>query len=296
MLDYRGIEALYTVQQTQSFELAAQRLHLSQSAVSQRIKGLETHYGEPLLIRTLPYSPTPLGERLIGHFKQICLLEDELEKELGESATLPSISIALNRDSLETWFLDLIAEQKLFGEMSVEIVADDQELTLNYLKNGLVSACLSTTEKEISGGRAHFLGEMEYVLAASPSFVEAYFSKGSARSCLRRAPAIKFDQNDRLHERYLEKFFSVSSEEVRFYVVPSVRGFKQFVLYGYGYALIPKIDIHEELKKGKLVQLYPGKVWKIPLYWHFWSVQSKLYRAFNLSIVHHASEKLTRSL
>src|SRR5438270_716930 len=102
MLDYRGVEALHTVQELQSFEAAAKKLHVTQSAISQRIKGLETHYGEPVLIRTLPYRPTRLGKQLIAHFKRICLLEEALEEQIGAAAVKPHLSIALNRDSLET--------------------------------------------------------------------------------------------------------------------------------------------------------------------------------------------------
>src|SRR3989344_4624021 len=137
MLDYRGIEALYTVQELQSFEAAAQRLRITQSAVSQRIKGLETHYGEPVLVRVLPYRPTALGQQLIRHFKQICLLEEDLGKRIEKKGAKHRVSIALNRDSLETWFLDLIEETEIFKEIVLEVVSDDQELTLDYLKHGL---------------------------------------------------------------------------------------------------------------------------------------------------------------
>jgi LysR family transcriptional regulator, chromosome initiation inhibitor len=293
MLEYRGIEALYTVLELQSFEAAAKKLHITQSAVSQRIKGLETFYGAPLLTRVLPYRPTELGKQLIVHFKRICLLEEDLEKQIGKTALVPRISIALNRDSLETWFLDLAKEAEVFRDISLEIIADDQELTLDYLKNGLVSACLSTSENEIQGGRVHFLGDMEYVLVASPSFVKEYFSGGNPKKNLRNAPAIKFDLNDRLHERYLEKFFNLDGKELNYHIIPSVAGFKKFTLLGYGYALIPKIDILVELKKKQLVQLYSDKVWKIPLYWHYWAVESKFYQKFNAEVIQHATRKLS---
>ncbi|MFC2049311.1 ArgP/LysG family DNA-binding transcriptional regulator [Chlamydiota bacterium] len=286
MLDYRGLEALHTIVEMQSFEGAAKKLRITQSAISQRIKGLESHYGEPVLIRTLPYRPTQLGKQLIGHFKRICLLEAELDNQLGSTQVLPHISIAINRDSLETWFLDLIDESKLFSKIILEIIADDQELTLNYLKNGLVSACLSTSSKEIVGGEARFLGNMEYVLVASPEF-----ARQNAHNLL-MAPAIKFDQNDRLHERYLEEYFGLKGEELHFNIIPSVQGFKKFVVAGYGYALIPKIDITKELKKGQLVSLYPDKVWKVPLYWHFWTIQSKFYQDFNDEIIRHVTKRL----
>lgn len=293
MLDYRGIEALYTVQELQSFEAAAKKLHITQSAVSQRIKGLETHYGEPVLIRILPYRPTSLGASLIGHFKRICLLEKSLEEELIPKTVKPTISIALNRDSLETWFLDLIEYKSIFNEVLLEIIADDQELTLDYLKKGIVSACLSTSEKAIIGGKVAFLGEMEYLLVASPEFIEQYFSGKDQKTCLFNAPAIKFDKNDKLHERYLEKFFGLNAEGLSFHIVPSVRGFKKYALLGYGYGLIPKIDIVKELKNKKLLQLHKNKVWKIPLYWHYWDIESPFYRKFNLDIIQEAKHKLT---
>lgn len=294
VLDYRGIEALYTVQELQSFEAAAQKLHITQSAISQRIKGLETFYGKPVLTRTLPYQPTELGQQLIGHFTRLCLLEKDLQQQIGKMAQTPRISIAVNRDSLETWFLDLVEETEIVRNVSLEIVADDQELTLDYLKNGLVSACLSTSEREIQGGRAQFLGDMEYILVASPSFIKKYFSKGNAKENLRNAPAIKFDQNDRLHERYLEKFFDLDGRELNYHVIPSVDGFRKFTLLGYGYALIPKIDIVNELKENRLLQIHNDKTWKVPLYWHYWAIESKFYQKFNADVTKWAIGRLKR--
>lgn len=293
MLDYRGIEALHTVVDQQSFESAAKKLHITQSAISQRIKGLETFYGEPVLIRTLPYRPTKLGEFLLGHFKRMTLLEDSLKQQIAKTALKPRISIALNRDSLETWFLDLLDETHIFDHLTIEIIADDQELTLGYLKRGQVSACLSTSEKAILGGNAAFLGNMEYLLVASPAFIEQYFSDKNQKKCLVSAPAIKFDKNDRLHELYLEKYFRIHAEDLNFHIVPSVRGFKKFALLGYGYALIPKIDIVDELQTKKLIQLYEGKVWKIPLYWHYLDIESAFYKKFTKDMIQYTRKKLS---
>ena len=294
MIDYKGIEALYTVQELQSFEVAAKKLHITQSAVSQRIKGLETQYGEPVLIRTLPYTPTKLGMYLIGHFKQIGLLEESLERQIKSTSMTPHLSIAINRDSLETWFLDLIEQTDLFGHILLEIVADDQELTLDYLKKGLVSACLSTSSKEILGGNVAFLGNMEYLLVASPEFVKRYFKKDQ-KKCLLHAPAIKFDRNDQLHAKYLEKFFSLNDKELSYHIVPSVRGFKKYALLGYGYGLIPTIDILNELKNKELINLFPNKTLKIPFYWHYWTIQSAFYQKFNADMILHIRNKLNQS-
>lgn len=141
-------------------------------------------------------------------------------------------------------------------------------------------------------GKASFLGNMQYVLVASPTFVEKYFSLKDPIKCFQNAPAIKFDQNDNLHGRYLEKFFGINGSELKYHVVPSVKGFKKFALLGHGYALIPKIDILHELNTKQLIQIYADKIWEIPLYWHFWAVQSKLYQKFNTDMIHLAKTRL----
>lgn len=291
MIDYRAIEALFAVHELQSFEAGAKKLHITQSAISQRIKGLETSYGEPLLIRVYPYQLTDLGKKLITHYKKICLLEEDLLQNLGSIAK-PRIAIALNRDSIETWFLKLIQEKDLFNHLLLEIIGDDQELTLGYLKNGQVSACLSTVDQEILGGECAFVGNMEYLLVATPAFKKSYFSKKSSKKCLLEATAVKFDQNDHMHEAYVEKFFGMDGHALNFQVIPSVRGFKQVIMEGYGYGLVPRITIEEELKKNELVEIFPGKTSNVFLYWHYWAVQSEFYRRFNAEMISYIREKL----
>lgn len=295
MLDYRGLEALFTVIELQSFERAASKLHITQSAVSQRIKALEVQYGEPVLIRTLPYAPTKLGGNLLGHFKQISILEDSLENRIRPTTTTPHFSIALNRDSLETWFLEFIEKREILKNINLEVITDDQELTLDYFKKGLVSACVSTSSKEIVGSKAVFLGNMEYILVASPAFMKKYFAKGDIKKSLLNAPALKYDKNDRLHERYLEKFYNINTEEIIFQIIPSVKGFKKYALSGLGYGLLPKIDIMEELKTKHLLQL-SAKTWKIPLYWHYWSIALKHYKKFNDELIHHGNLRLSEKI
>ncbi len=291
MLDYRGLEALFMVIELQSFEGAASKLHITQSAVSQRIKALEVHYREPVLTRTIPYAPTKLGGHLLGHFKQISILESSLENKIRSTKTKPHLSIALNRDSLETWFMELMEKKEVLKNINLEVITDDQELTLDYLKKGLVSACVSTSSKEIPGCKVVFLGNMEYILVASPAFTKKYFSKGNIKKSLLNTPALKYDKNDQLNERFLEKFYDLNAQELSFQIIPSVKGFKKYALLGYGYGLLPKIDITEELKAKKLIPLSVNS-WKIPLYWHFWSIELEDYKKFNEEIIHYCNFRL----
>ncbi len=292
MIDYKGVEALLFVLELQNFESAAKKLFISQSAVSQRIKGLEDFYGEPVLIRMAPYQATRLGLQLVAHFKKVCLLKEEFEQELGANKSCYPISIALNRDCLETWFFDLTEdERKVFENIALEVIADDEEHTLQYFKNGSVSACLSVSEKEVIGGRVCYLGSMDYVLVASPSFVEKYFH-GDPILSLKNAPAIRFDKKDYLLDRYLQKYWGFNGDDLVYHYIPSIRGFKKFALLGYGYGVLAKKDVCEELENRQLVQIFPDRPWTINLYWHYWTVQSKFYQKFNTDMISFAQNRL----
>jgi len=82
--DYRTLQALDAVIRERGFERAAQKLCITQSAVSQRIKQLENMFGQPLLVRTVPPRPTEQGQKLLALLRQVELLEDEW---LGDEQT-----------------------------------------------------------------------------------------------------------------------------------------------------------------------------------------------------------------
>ena len=140
-----------------------------------------------------------------------------------------------------------------------------------------------------------FLGYMDYVLVASPRFQKKYFTqRRNVKKNLLDAPAVIFDAKDKLHRRYLHHFFNINDDEPQYHVVPSVCGFRRFALLGYGYALIPKIDIMKELKQGKLVELFPKKVWQMPLYWHRWTLKTEPYETFNRLLIDVARAQLNQ--
>lgn len=293
MIDYLAIDALSAVIETQSFQEAAKKLFITQSAISQRLKSLESYYGEPVLIRTLPYKPTRLGTALLAHFRKISLLEDSLNEHLLSSNFQQRISIAISRDTLETWFTNVITRLENIIPIILEIIADDQDHTLSYLQNGLVSACASTAAKNLSGCRADFLGYFDYVMVASPEFKKKYFTTKNIKDNLIKSPAIIFDYKDNLHAYYLKHFFNLDDRNIKYNIIPSVNEFRQFVMNGYAYGLIPEIDIASELKQHQLVKLFPDKTWHMPVYWHSWSIETQTYKIFN-QLVLEVGKKILR--
>lgn len=289
MLDYRGLEALSVVIETSSFQAAAKKLYITQSAVSQRIRGLESYYGQPLLVRTQPYEPTALARGLLAHYQRVKLLEDDLNiEQLSE----PKLSIVLSRDSLETWFLKLLRTSSFLQEVNIDIITDDQDVTLSYLKKGLVLACITTQKASISGCESKFIGHFDYVLACTADFKARYFKKKNAKHNLLTAPTLIFDHKDVLLQQYLKARFNIEEAVTNYHTIPSVRGFKQFTLSERGYSLIPKIDIVDELASGELVQLYPSKIWRMPVYLQYWQIQTATTKTFFLNLIKQANKIL----
>jgi LysR family transcriptional regulator (chromosome initiation inhibitor) len=101
-----------------------------------------------------------------------------------------------------------------------------------------------------------------------------------------------FDTKDKLHSEYLKYYFNLNSRSVECHVIPSVKGFRLFAENGYACALIPELDILTELNQKKLVKIFPDKPWKMPMYWHSWSIENMVYQQFNELVLKIASELL----
>eukprot|EP01155_Anaeramoeba_flamelloides_P029130 Anaeramoba_flamelloidesa848152_13.p2 GENE.a848152_13~~a848152_13.p2 ORF type:complete len:104 (+),score=19.44 a848152_13:67-378(+) len=95
MIDMRQLAALAAVVEECSFERAAQRLHVTQSAVSQRIKQLEEKLGQVLVVRTVPIRATETGQQVLKHYRQISLLEQELLQALSQQDAQGFTRVAL---------------------------------------------------------------------------------------------------------------------------------------------------------------------------------------------------------
>ena len=132
-LDYAHLAALAAVVGEGSFERAAQRLHVTPSAVSQRIRQLEERIGAVLVQRGTPCSVTPAGLPLLRHAERVALLEAELASTLqGDRARVAAarstLRVAVNADSLATWVLPALARfARERPQVQLDLVLEDQD-------------------------------------------------------------------------------------------------------------------------------------------------------------------------
>ncbi|MGF1754171.1 LysR family transcriptional regulator ArgP [Vibrio makurazakiensis] len=293
-LDYKWLEALDAVVEQQSFERAAEHLYISQSAVSQRIKQLEKWLAQPALVRESPPRPTPVGKKLLGLYRRVRLLENELVPEFMDEGNLPplSISIATNADSLATWLLPAISEVMSSRKVELNLVIHGEGRTIEKIKSGEVSGAISLESQPISGCSADYLGRMDYVCVASPEFYQRYFCEGVNYSTLTKAPAVSYDQYDDLHKKFLHDHFNVPRDSVINHTVGSSEAFVKLARSGVAYCLIPRLQIVDELSSGVLIDITPGFLLSYRIYWHHWQLESGILKDLSQAILSFARNNL----
>ncbi|MGE4553654.1 MAG: LysR family transcriptional regulator ArgP [Desulfovibrionaceae bacterium] len=275
LLEPRLLEALDAVVDGGGFERAAARLHVTQSAVSQRIRLLEDRLGRPVLVRATPPRPTELGRRLLRHVRRLRLLEDDLRAELDRDAPSPRLPIGVNADSLATWVLPALLPLALEHGWLLDLRVQDQERTHALLRAGEVAGCVSTRPEPMQGCRVARLGRMDYPCTCTPAFRRRWFPHGLTPEAAALAPAVLYNRDDGLHDRFLAREFGPDGvpDYPRHYV-PSSEGFVALVTAGAAYGLTPQLQVREALARGGLVDLAPGRPMPVELHWHTWNLDS----------------------
>jgi LysR family transcriptional regulator (chromosome initiation inhibitor) len=274
MLDYKLVEAMARVVQEKGFDRAAKALHLTQSAVSQRVRLLEEQVGRILLVRTTPPRATAAGQWMIKHYRQVKQLEDSLADQTGQASATDyqSLAIGINADSLATWFMDVLAAYLQREKVVLDLRVDDQDETHRMLRDGEVSGCISTRATPAQGCRVHPLGTMVYRLYASPEAAGRWFSGEIGIDALTRAPALIFNRKDRLLHRFLEEQAGCVDDRFPRHYLPSPEGFADVIAAGLAYGMLPDLQARPLVDAGRLVDLMPGRCITTRLYWHCWSV------------------------
>lgn len=263
-MDLERLAALVAVVSEGTFDAAARRLNITPSAVSQRIRALEDQVGRVLVTRTKPVRPTPSGTVLVRAARQIQAISDDALRELGTEGAGATVTVplAVNADSLATWFLPALAPLR---DITFDLQREDQDRTAQLLREGLVWAAVTAAAEPVPGCSVERLGTMRYRPMAAPAFAERHFGDRPTPAGLARAPVVVYDRDDRLQERYVQRHGRRRLHGARHYV-PSSEAFVRAVGLGLGWGMVP--DLQAGAATHDLVDLDPdGEGLGVTLYW-----------------------------
>lgn len=251
-----------------SLDAASRRLHLTQSAVSQRIASLERAVGQVLLVRSRPVRATTAGSAVIRYARQLEHLHDDLATALGaDHDRAPQVRLAVNADSLSTWLLEPLARVSAEHGLTVALQRVDEARTADLLVDGSVLAAITTRRAPVPGCTVMALGSMRYRAAAARPFVDRWLPDGATPEALASAPVVDFDGHDELQSRWLQSHAPEAAPPR--HQVPSSTEFAQAIRLGMGWGML----FARELEDRTLVDL-GGPTLDVPLYWQQWRISS----------------------
>lgn len=256
-----------------TLDRAAAELGVTPSAVSQRIRTIEQRVGRVVLRRTKPVRATEAGEVLVRLARQIALAEHDARVELGDAEGVPRIPLAVNADSLITWFLPALGDVAAQRPVTFEIHREDQERTARLLEAGTVMAAVTAQRAPVAGCVASPLGRMRYTAIAERSFAARWFPHGIDRASLERAPLVDFDRHDSLQARFARRH-GARSDAPR-HVISASAEFAEAIRIGLGWGMLLPGQFEAGVADGTLVRLADDTV-DVPLWWQRWNLASPL--------------------
>ncbi|KUH40787.1 MULTISPECIES: LysR family transcriptional regulator ArgP [Streptomyces] len=289
------VRTLLAVVDEGTFDAAAAALHVTPSAVSQRVKALEQRTGRVLLMRTKPVRPTESGQVVVRFARQLTTLERDAQRELGLAARPHGtrLPIAVNADSLATWFLPALTRVPQSPPICFDLHREDEAHTAALLREGKVMAAVTSSAEPVVGCTVRPLGLARYLPVASPRFAAHHLSNGPLERCLPDAPVILFDRRDELQDRFVRSLTPDGSGAGRLrHHVPTSEGFCDAVAAGLGWGLVPEPQAEPLLQSGALTQLSPGRPVDVPLYWQQWKLDVPALELVAKTIAAAAAESL----
>ncbi len=260
------LAALVAIADHGTFEAAARALHVTPSAISQRIRALESEVGQVVVQRTTPCRPTPAGEVLVRLARQTRLLHDEARDALahGHLGTI-DLPVAVSADSLATWFRGVLGEVAGWADVGMRLHVEDQAFSADLLRSGGVLAAVTSEPVAVQGCSVEPLGRLRYVPSAAPVVAERWrHGRGPDWAAM---PMVVFNEKDSLQHDLLAARGVAEPPVV--HRVPTSADFLEAVRLGLGWGMIPVPQLDD-----RLVPLGARLHVDVTLYWQRWRLDS----------------------
>lgn len=280
------LETLLAIVEEGSFEVAASVLGISPSAVSQRIKALEASTGRVLVRRANPVGATEAGEVLVQAARRMALVQAETDARLGQRLARVPLSVAINSDSLATWFTQVLSDTAQQGDVALRIRIEDEARTLAMLRRGDVLGAVTREHSPVSGCDFTFLGTMRYFAVAAPHIAEGFHS---GRFTWETMPLVGYGPNDQvLDDAMRERFIDSHVVRARVSQIPSSEGYLEAVRVGLGWGLLPQVQAQPLVESKELLLLDDHQL-DIDLYWQRWRLESEVLSDLTRSVINAAA-------
>jgi len=265
------LATLLAIIDTGTFDAAARRLHVTPSAVSQRVKALEAEVGHVVVVRSTPCRATSAGETLVRLARQQGLLESEaLAGLVADGRSRVDLPIVVNADSMSTWFGAVLTEAAAWDDVVLRLRVEDQDHSARLLRSGEVLGAVTSDPTPVQGCSTEPLVMMRYLPAAAPQLTDRHRAgRGIDWAAM---PLVRFNDKDDIQQRILDRHGVTGAPPT--HEVPDGGGFVTAVRSGLGWGALLTTQLGPLLDAGDLVRLGSRDHVDVQLYWQRWRLPS----------------------
>jgi DNA-binding transcriptional LysR family regulator len=272
MIDLKGLETFVWVATLGSFRGAANKLHTTQPAISQRIAQLEADLGIELLKReNRIVTPTPRGRALLAYAEKLIGLRAEMLVVLGDTSMLRGVlRLGVSETIVHTWLTRFIKRvNNTYPHLDLEIEVDispnlrdrllAQEIDLAFLLGPLSAPAVE--ERPLCSYPVAFIASSAIVWKRRPVPVQD----------LAAFPILTFARNTQPYTAVRALFSRPDLPPVRLHASASLSTVVHMAMEHLGIAVIPPAIVHHELADGRLQMIEtPARLPDLPFFasWH----------------------------
>lgn len=285
-MNLRFVEAFYWVATLQSVTRAAEKLSLTQSAMSSRIAALEEELGVMLLDRReRQFRLTTPGQRFLVHAQRLLELQRDIKTELGSGGAEQALPLRLGaiESVLHSWLIPWI--EGLRAErpgLALELTVETTPLLLEQMKRGTLDLAFAAMPATGEGVRTRALPAMDMVFIGSAA---RHKRARCTLAALAGEEFLTFQRGSQPHVALLDLFRHARLEPRRVHAVSSISAMVQLAEGGFGIATLPRSAARRLLphRDLRLLTTDPGLV---PL---------PVFASYRADAAGHAVESVVRS-
>lgn len=256
-MNLRFVEAFYWVASLKSVSRAAEKLSITQSAMSSRIAALEEELGTMLLDRRdKQFRLTIAGSRFLHYAERLLALQRELKEEMGSGGAeaLPtSLRLGSIESVLHSWLLPWI--EKLRSDMpllELELTVETTPMLQELIRRGTLDLVFAATPAAHEGVRVRALPPMEMVFVGNPAL---HKRRRYTLEQLAQFDLLTFQRGSQPHVALMDLFRQAGVVPRRVHTISSISAMTQLVEAGFGVATLPRAAIERMLAHRDLAVL-----------------------------------------
>lgn len=246
-MNLRFVEAFYWVASLRSVTRAAEKLHLTQSAMSSRVAALEEELGVLLMDRSdKRFKLTVAGARFLTYAKRMLELQRQLKIEMGSGAPMEvSIRLGAIESVLHSWLILWIEQLRKDNPLlELELTVETTPVLLDQIRRGALDAVFAALPAPAEGIRNQALAPMEMVFVGNSKL---HRKRHYALADFAETDILTFQRGSQPHVTLLDVLRQSQVEPRRVHTISSISAMVQLVQGGFGIATLPRDAVQRML-------------------------------------------------